>query len=268
MSLATMSSAIPARLRPFVVALFAVALSASCDAGLAAEAPANLERPLGVVELFTSQGCNSCPPADRLFAELAGRGDVVALAYHVDYWDYLGWHDTLGSKDNTARQNAYMRAFAGRSIYTPQAVINGRTHVNGANRDAVESTLSMLEASGSGMRVPIRVTRNGEGVIIEAGAPGPGAKLPETAHLVLAFFEAPQTVKIGRGRNDGRQVTYWNAVTALQTAGMWHGAPQRYELPASEVMKKGGCAVLLQSVVAGDLPGPIIGAALVHRPQP
>ena len=90
-----------------------------------------VKKPAGVVELFTSQGCSSCPPADEIFGELARKGDVIALAYHVDYWDYLGWQDTLATQDNTARQYDYAKTFGARSVYTPQAVINGRTHVNG-----------------------------------------------------------------------------------------------------------------------------------------
>lgn len=254
--------------RTFVrLCLFATVLSAVSAQALAQEAKtAGLGKPLGVVELFTSQGCPSCPPADRLLAELAGKDDVIALAYHVDYWDYLGWHDTLSTKDNTERQYAYMRAFGGRSIYTPQAVINGRAHVNGASRRAVDETVNMLKASGNGMLVPIRVRREGDGVIIETGAAEPGAGAPEKAHLMLVYFEAPQAVEIGRGRNGGRRMIYWNAVSSLQTAGMWHGEARRYEFPAREVTKKGGCAVLLQSVVGDGLPGPIIGAALVSRP--
>jgi hypothetical protein len=250
------------------LSLVALALSLVCGQAVAAEAGLSVETPAGVVELFTSQGCNSCPPADRFFTELAGKDDIVALAYHVDYWDYLGWHDTLSSKDNTERQYAYMRAFGGRSIYTPQAVINGRAHVNGANRAAVTGALTMLKSSGNGMLVPIRVAREGDGVVIETGDADPGADLPDSAHVILAYFEPPQTVEIGRGRNRGRQMTYWNAVSSIQTAGMWHGKAQRYELPASEVMKKGGCAVLLQSGARDGLPGPIIGAAFVNRTKP
>lgn len=255
--------------RTFVrLCLFAVALSAVSGQVTAQESETSgFAKPVGVVELFTSQGCNSCPPADKFFAELAGRNDVIALAYHVDYWDYLGWHDTLSTKDNTERQYAYMRAFEARSIYTPQAVINGRTHVNGANRNAVQGAMGMLKSSGNGMVVPIRVTREGDGVVIETGEAEAGSDLPDTAHLVLAYFEPPQKVEIGRGRNRGREMTYWNAVSSMQTAGMWHGKALRYELPASEVMKKGGCAVLLQSVAKDGLPGPIIGAAVINSPK-
>jgi hypothetical protein len=245
----------------------ALALSALTGPAAADEA----KKPLGVIELFTSQGCNSCPPADQLFAGFAARDDLVALAYHVDYWDYLGWQDTLSSKENTARQYDYMRAFGIRSVYTPQAVLNGRTHVNGANREAVDDRLASLAKAGEGMRVDVRVSRDEAGdVMIDAGdAPPATGDQPSLrdAHLILVYFNPPQTVTIGRGENDGRKLTYWNAVSDIQTAGMWHGKAQRYELPAREVSRKGGCAVLLQAVGRDGLPGPILGAAMVHKPQ-
>jgi hypothetical protein len=222
--------------------------------------------PVGVVELFTSQGCNSCPPADEFFADIAARNNVVALAYHVNYWDYLGWPDTLSSEKNTERQYDYMRAFRSRSVYTPQAIINGRTHVNGANRAAVNGALDTLEKSGQGMRVPIKVARAGDGIVIDAGDAAPGPAMPTDAHLIVIYFDAPQTIRIDKGENSGRRLTYWNAVSDIQTAGMWHGRAQRYELPTSEVTRKGGCAVLLQAVSKDGLPGPIIGAAFVHKP--
>jgi hypothetical protein len=249
--------------KPLRLALFVVALSACAGTGLAAEA----EKPLGVVELFTSQGCNSCPPADRFFTELAGKDDIVALAYHVDYWDYLGWRDTLSRKENTERQYDYMRAFGGRSVYTPQAVINGRTHVNGGSRVAVDGTLAKLHNAGEGMQVAIKVTRDGDSVVIEAGDAGTAKATPSKAHVVIVYFDPPQTIEVRKGENDGRKITYWNAVSGMQTAGMWHGKAQRYELPASEIIKKGGCAVLLQSVAKDGLPGPIIGAAFITRPR-
>ncbi|KRA00496.1 hypothetical protein ASD64_02225 [Mesorhizobium sp. Root157] len=246
--------------------LAAIALALSACAG--ASGAAEIEKPLGVVELFTSQGCNSCPPADQFFTELAGKDDIVALAYHVDYWDYLGWRDTLSRKENTERQYDYMRAFGGRSVYTPQAVINGRTHVNGASRTAVDGTLAKLQKSGDGMQIAIKVTRDGDGVVIEAGDALGGNVAAAKAHVVIVYFDPPQTIEIGKGENGGRKMTYWNAVSGIQTAGMWHGKAQRYELPASEVAKKGGCAVLLQSVAKDGLPGPIIGAAFITRPEP
>src|SRR5690606_11322881 len=101
-------------------------------------------KPLGVVELFTSQGCNSCPPADAALGRFVQQGDVVVLAYHVDYWDYLGWKDTLGSRANTARQYSYAKAFGSGQVYTPQIVVNGRSQMNGGQADAVEAALGRL----------------------------------------------------------------------------------------------------------------------------
>ncbi|WP_394888193.1 DUF1223 domain-containing protein [Mesorhizobium sp. AaZ16] len=229
----------------------------------AAAASAEDAKPLGVIELFTSQGCSSCPPADALLAEMAARDDFVALAYHVDYWDYLGWRDTLGSPENTARQHGYGRSMGIRSVYTPQAVINGRIHVNGSSRSKISGAVEELNRSGQGLGVGLSVARTGESVVIEAeGAKGE----TKNAHLVVVYFEPTQPVVIERGENAGRTVTYWNAVTDIQTAGMWHGEAARFELPASEVDRKGGCAVLLQSVSKEGLPGPILGAAMIRNP--
>ena len=246
------------------LAALVLASSAFAGAGQAAETgKPQADKPLGVVELFTSQGCSSCPPADALFAELAAKEDLVALAYHVDYWDYLGWQDTLSRKENTERQNDYMRAFGSRSVYTPQAVINGRVHVNGASRGEVDGALARMARGGEGMRVAIKVSKTSDRVMIDAGDAGSG---PSDAHVVIVYFDPPQTIKIGEGENTGRKMTYWNAVTGIQTAGMWHGKAQRYELPLSEISKKGGSAVLLQSVGKDGLPGPILGAAFIHKP--
>jgi hypothetical protein len=221
-------------------------------------------KPTGVVELFTSQGCSSCPPADALFGELVAKGDVVALAYHVDYWDYLGWRDTLGSPDNTARQYDYGKAFGLGSVYTPQAVINGRVHVNGSSRSAVTGALDGLAKSGEGLKVPLSASQMGDSIMIDAGA-ATGAE--NSAHVVLVYFDEQKPVVIERGENGGTTVTYWNAVSKVQTAGMWHGTAQRFELPASEIAKKDGCAVLLQSVDKNGLPGAILGATVIRRPD-
>ncbi|HTV68045.1 MAG TPA: DUF1223 domain-containing protein [Rhizobiaceae bacterium] len=221
-------------------------------------------RPAGVVELFTSQGCSSCPPADAVFADIAKEDDVVALAYHVDYWDYLGWRDTMGSADNTARQKDYAKAFKARSVYTPQAVINGRTHVNGASRIAIEAALDDMQTTGDAPSVGISVKRAGESVLIETEE-GDGAE--QNAHVLLVYFDPPKPVQIERGENNSKTVTYYNPVTSVQTAGMWHGTAARYEMPASEIAKKGegGCAVLLQSVTDEGLPGPILGATVIRN---
>lgn len=235
-------------------ALAFAALAAPSRAG-------DISRPVGVIELFTSQGCNSCPPADALLGELASRGEVLALAYHVDYWDYLGWRDTMGSPENTVRQRDYARALGVNSVYTPQAIVNGRRHVNGADEKAV---MAALQARGE-LPVDIRVTRNGESLTIETGKAA--GKMTE-ANLVLVYFDPPKQVRIGRGENGGRTIAYWNAVTGFQIVGMWHGGAARFEMPVAEIMKKGagGCAVLLQATHEGGIPGPIIGAAMIGKP--
>ena len=218
-------------------------------------------RPTGVIELFTSQGCSSCPPADAVFQEFATSPDFVALAYHVDYWDYLGWRDTLSHADNTERQYSYMRAFGSRSVYTPQAVINGRIHVNGAKRADVMDAFDELNNSGQGIAVDVKLRQSGDSLMIEAGG-APNAV--GEAHVMLVYFGPTQRVGIGRGENKGRQVTYWNPVTGIQSAGMWHGEAARYELPADKIPDEGGCAVLLQAVGKGGLPGSIFGAAIMR----
>lgn len=233
---------------------------------LQAAAAGAAERPLGVVELFTSQGCSSCPPADVVLAELATRGDIVALAYHVDYWDYLGWRDTMGSAENTRRQRDYSAGFGSGSVYTPQAVINGRVHVNGADRISVDGAIERMADTADGLTVDVSVSRDGDSIIIETG-PAPGRK--RNAHLVLVYFDRVQTVEIKRGENSGKTVTYWNAVTGIQTVGMWHGTARRYELPVSEIARKGsgGCAVLLQEARKNGLPGPVLGATIMAKPS-
>ncbi|HWK64662.1 MAG TPA: DUF1223 domain-containing protein [Rhizobiaceae bacterium] len=220
------------------------------------------KQPKGVIELFTSQGCSSCPPADAVFGEMADKGDVVALAYHVNYWDYLGWRDTLASPENTARQNEYMRAFGSGSVYTPQAVINGRTHVNGSNRLAIEDAL----AKSGGLPVGVSVKRAGDSMVIEVGESS-GATT-QKAHVLLVYYGLATPVAIRDGENQGRTLYYWNPVTGIQTAGMWHGAVARFEMPVSEIAKKGtgGCAVLLQAVSRDGAPGPILGAATIPHP--
>ncbi len=214
----------------------------------------------GVVELFTSQGCSSCPPADRVLTELADEGEVIALGYHVDYWDYLGWKDTLGSAEYTARQYGYARTFKERSVYTPQAVVNGKLHLNGAARGKIDREISRI-----GLPVDLSVSKVDERFVIQAGEGN--AEVLGDAHLVLVFFDRARDVEIRRGENHGKTITYANIVTGIQTAGMWHGQATSFELPMSEIAKRGdgGCAVLLQVVSKDGSPGAILGAAMLEH---
>lgn len=237
-------------------------LASTC--GVAAAGAA--ERPQAVIELFTSQGCSSCPPADELLSLLARQSDVVALAYHVDYWDYLGWRDTLASPDNTARQQDYNRAFGNRSVYTPQAIVNGRLQMSGAERTRVEGAMRRMAGTRQGMTVDVDVSYSGDSLIIETGEAG---RRIGKAHVVLVYFEPVTRVEIGEGENSGRVATYWNAVSGFHSAGKWDGSRTRFELPLTEIARKaaGGCAVLVQEMHEGGLPGPILGAAILPHPQ-
>lgn len=181
-----------------------------------------------VVELFTSQGCSSCPPADAYFgAELAGREDVIALALHVDYWDYLGWKDHFANPAFTKRQKLYARAAGHRMIYTPQIIIGGRDHVVGNEPMEVSGLIKAHLAADS--PVAVRMEREGERVEIEASATeAPG---PMIVHLVR--YQSQENVTIKRGENAGRTLSYANIVTDWHVLAEWDGrAPLHIEVPA------------------------------------
>ena len=214
----------------------------------------------GVVELFTSQGCSSCPPADAALAEFAADPDILALGYHVDYWDYLGWKDTLASADNTARQRAYARTLGNRSVYTPQAIVNGRDHLTGGYKSRIRNLIADHDAAGQGPTVPVAVDMDGERLSVGVGdgtKPG-GAEML----LTIVYYRDRSQVEIARGENAGRAMVYANAVLAQQTLGMWDGHAMSIDLPRGKLARHGatGCAVLLQAAINGA-PGPIYGAA-------
>lgn len=243
--------------------IFMLAAAASLMLGANASTAQSAGEPVAVVELFTSQGCSSCPPADAFLGDLAKRGDVVALSYHVDYWDYLGWQDTLARPENTQRQRAYGRAFQASSIYTPQMVVNGHTHMAGSRRAAVMNAIEDRIDTPEGLSVEISARYEGDNLVIETGASENGRR---KAHVVLVNFDATHVVNVERGENGGRSLTYHNAVTAYQTVGVWKGKLARFELPMSDIAGKGngGCAVLLQETSVDGLPGAILGAAIVN----
>lgn len=219
----------------------------------------DIQSPTGVVELFTSQGCSSCPKADKALETLIREGNVVALAYHVDYWNYLGWTDTLSSKENTERQYAYARTFGRGSVYTPQAVVNGREQVNGGNIAQIRHQLKTLKAEGKGLTVKVSADIVRDELRIDIGS-GQGK-----ANVIVAYFDGEQSVDIKDGENRGRQVNYWHAVTNMETIGMWEGKETSLVLPSSMLKAKGngGCAILLQRMKTADTPGAILGATVV-----
>ena len=241
--------------RPHIPECLAILLALGASAAHAQDAGA----PKGVVELFTSQGCSSCPPADKALETLAREGKVVALSYHVDYWNYLGWTDTLASKDNTDRQYAYARMFGRNGVYTPQAVLNGREHINGADITGIRARIASMPDEGKGLKVPVDVEVKNDELRIRVG-PGEGK-----ANIVIAYFEQERTIDIDKGENRGKTVNYWHSVTDMETIGMWEGKETNLVLPDMLKKKKkaGGCAVLIQRMKSADTPGAILGARVL-----
>ncbi|WP_309082731.1 DUF1223 domain-containing protein [Chelativorans sp.] len=212
---------------------------------------------VAVVELFTSQGCSRCPPADALLAELAEREDIVALAYHVDYWNYVGWKDELATPENTERQKAYAKAFEA-AVYTPQMVVNGRYNVVGSDRAALFAALQQARHARA-LPVPVGLSYTDQSIVVDIGKGGTEAA---DAHVLVVYYHPGQLAKIGGGENKGKEIDYRNIVTGYQTVGMWHGAPLRLELPKSDIEGKGGrCAALVQAMDGRGRPGRILGAA-------
>ncbi|MBY5353226.1 DUF1223 domain-containing protein [Rhizobium leguminosarum] len=215
--------------------------------------------PKGVVELFTSQGCSSCPPADAAFRKLVNQGDVIALAYHVDYWNYLGWADTLSSKENTERQYGYARTMGRSNVYTPQAIVNGRGHLAGADLNGINSKIDTFSSEGNGLTVPISAAMRGDELEIKIGA-GQGK-----ANVVMVYFDKEKTIDVEKGENSGQKISYLHSVTNVETVGMWDGKATSLTLPASVLQRPQleGCAILLQSATADGDPAAILGATVV-----
>jgi len=229
--------------------------------GIAAAATPASAAPV-VIELFTSQGCSSCPPADALFATFAARTDIIPLSLPVDYWNYLGWTDTLAKHEHTERQRSYALARGDGQVYTPQIVVAGGVHVIGSDRAAIEVAIAdALEQP----TVDVGVEVAGSAVHIEVAAGYPGGPMWGTVWIVL--FDTAETVEIGRGDNAGRTVTYRNVVVDMHRLAMWRGQAMSFELPFAEMeeARADGAAILVQQERNG-LPGPIVGAAMYTRP--
>ncbi|WP_428382586.1 DUF1223 domain-containing protein [Nevskia ramosa] len=172
-----------------------------------------------LVELFTSQGCSSCPPADAVLRELAGRSDVLALGFHVDYWDYLGWADPFASPQFTARQQGYARR-QGWQVYTPQLVIDGDTALVGSRRGAAEDGID--SARKAQRSVPAQIVRDGAGLRLTVGK----TEADDAAGEVwLLSFDAERSTDIARGENGGRRIVYPNVVRSLRKLGDWRNEP-------------------------------------------
>jgi hypothetical protein len=224
-------------------------LALSVLLGIAAPALAEQPRPV-VVELFTSQGCSACPPADALLAELAARSDVLPLAFHVTYWNSLGWRDPFSLDLATDRQRVYQRLLGTETIYTPQMIVDGRTDVIGSDRRAVAYAIAaaMLDST-----VPMAVARSGQGLQITVGA-GKG-----DASVFVVGYDSVRRTSVQRGENAGRQLSESNIVRNFQKVARWNGEPLSLATPLPLAER---VAIILQ---ASD--GRILGAASLAKPN-
>ena len=204
------------------------------------------------MELFTSQGCSSCPPADALLARLRDQENLIAITYNVDYWDYLGWQDSLARPEFSDRQKAYAKARADAEVYTPQLVVNGRFQVAGNDEDEVRAAIA--KARQSPLPVALSLQHEGDALVIDAGS-GAG----RGASLLLVPYTEEVPVKITRGENEGQAVTYHHVARRLIPAGLWQGTPVRVTLPAGDIMGEKPCACV--ALLQAEAGGPILGAA-------
>ncbi len=221
------------------------------------------ERPLVVIELYTSQGCSSCPPADELLARLADRDDVLALALHVDYWDYIGWPDTFARPEHTERQKAYARAAGMRTIYTPQMIIAGKDHVIGSKPMEIADYLEMYRDQPAA--VYLSAERRGGQIHIDA-IRATHMPVPQDLMVMLVAVERRATVQIKRGENAGRTMTYRNIVTDLEQISAWDGQGElEAVLDLPKLSGKGDAwAIFLQAKDGDGALGEILGAAWVR----
>lgn len=233
---------------------------------LAAAAPAPSaapSAPVTVVELFTSQGCARCPPADALLGRLIEEPGLIALSMPVDYWNYLGWTDTRATPENSARQKAYAAVRGDRDVFTPQMVINGVAAMVGSDEAAVRREIERQRAAGIAPSVPIGLGRDGDVLQIRVGAGTPD-RGPSMATVWVGSVEARVAATVAKGENAGRDILHRNVVRGLRPVGMWKGEALEIDLPSSEIDRDGRrCVVVLLQAERDEKPGPILGAAFL-----
>jgi len=238
-----------------------VALTFAAASMAALAQPVAAGEPRAVIELFTSQGCSSCPAADKLLGELAHDPSLIALSLPVDYWDYLGWKDTLALHGHSIRQRAYAAERGDRAVYTPQAVINGMVHALGSDKAAIEKAIAQTRAQDAPLRVPVDVSVADGKVTVTLPA-------NETVHGKADVWLCPVAsripVNVQHGENGGHTLTYYDVVRRWVKLGEWSGKAQTFSVPLSDVRKGENdidrIAVLVQSVPDGK-PGLMLGAA-------
>ena len=237
----------------------ASAFALSCFAALAGTT-AKAE-PRAVLELFTSQGCSSCPPADKLLAEFAHDPNILAMSLPVDYWDYLGWKDTLALAGHARRQRAYANVRGDREVYTPQIVVNGIAHALGSDRAAIQRAIQRTRQTAATLSLPVTITVSDDKVTVNL----PAADNQHTPGEVwLCPISKSISIEIGRGENRGHTITYSNVVRRWIKLGDWDGKAATFSIPVREFQhgEIDEVAVLVQSGVAAA-PKLMLGAAEV-----
>ena len=238
--------------RAFALALALTALARPAFAG----------EPRAVIELFTSQGCSSCPAADKLLGELRQDPSLVALSLPVDYWDYLGWKDTLALHGHTVRQQEYAQARGDREVYTPQIVVNGVAHVLGSDKAAIEKTIAKTRADDKPLTVPVTLSvADGK---LTVSVPDSADAANANADVWLCPYASKIPVEVGRGENRGHTLTYYDVVRRWVKLGSWQGKAANFSIPVADVTKGESdidhVAVLVQREPKGK-PGLMLGAA-------
>lgn len=222
-----------------------------------ASAPATTAGPRAVVELFTSQGCSSCPDADRVVGELARDPSVIALSLPIDYWDYLGWKDTLADARFTARQRAYSAQRGDREVYTPQLIVNGQQQVVGSDRAEIDRAISASVQQPGVMSVLVGLSREGNELKVTVPEVRGGS-----GEVWVCSIARAVPITIGRGENRGRSVTYHNVVRNWLKVGDWHGKPANWTVPLENLSGDGvDAAVVFVQNGSRDHPGTMLGAA-------
>ncbi len=206
-----------------------------------------------VVELFTSQGCSSCPAADAFLDELNHRENILALGFHVDYWDYLGWKDTFASPLTTARQYSYKKALGARTVYTPQMVIGGTTGVIGSRRNEVADALDEAMPPMLG----VEISREREGMLT-VGLPVVDS-MAGKADVWIVMYHSTRKQQIERGENAGLLATYINVVSEYHRLGGWNGQAATFDLDIRKLRAEGRdrAAVIVQRAGAGEILGAV-----------
>ncbi len=196
-----------------------------------------------------------------MLGELAQDPTVIAMSMPIDYWDYLGWKDTLADSRFSARQRAYSRMRGDREVYTPQAVINGSVHVIGSDREAIEGAIEDTMRSGAVMSVPVSLVLQGDELTVSVAAAKEQAA-HKRGEVWLCSISKAIPISISRGENTGRELTYYNVVRNLLKVGDWNGTPGHWNVPIDKIAHEGvdGAVVYVQDGTR-DRPGPMLGAA-------